>query len=124
MATGYLKIKVDTGNQALPVTGTTVTVFSTTGETLYSLFLPPETEGLSENLAIETPEFDQSFIPDSDRSPYSTVNVRVATNGFYTNYYNGVQIFPDTVAIQEATMVPLPEEVTRDASLEFDIFSI
>ncbi len=121
MATGYLKIKVDTGNQALPVTGATVTVSSPTGETLYSLFLPPETEGLSENLAIETPEVEESLSPDTDRSPYATVNVQVATNGFYTNFYNGVQVFPDTVAIQEAALVPLPEETSRDAGLEFDI---
>ncbi len=108
MANGILRLRLITGS-ALPVNNATVRIKTAAGPLLYEERIPIGRDGVSEGFVLETPELSTSFQSGQSAFPYALYNIEVVSADFQTSYINGVQVFPDTEAILEVDMQPLPE---------------
>lgn len=73
--------------------------------------LKTDKSGKTEILPLPAPPKEYSFDTDCDKIPYSTYSIQVDYNGFYTNVYKNVQVFPDVLTVQAANMMPLPKNI-------------
>lgn len=87
-STGKLIVFSFEGNKAIPVTRATVTI-----------------TGNNQNITLQTNESGQTeAITLPAKEPYSAYSVSVSANGYNTVKINGVQVVPNTTAIQEVQM--------------------
>lgn len=115
---GYMIVRVTTARGAIPVEGAIVTVYN----------YDPEFEGgrgdiiavsssgksgLTEKFSLPAPSRERSMSPDGGK-PFETYNLSVFAQGYYTQNYTGVPIFEGIVAIQNAYLIPLPENGQSD----------
>lgn len=105
---GYIKVKVMTGNGAYPVENATVAIKKSGDEKSFKV-LVSDSDGDTEKVAVIAPREILSEQPFGER-PYNTFDIYVSKDRYYTNVYKGVQVFADTVSLQNVYMLPLPEE--------------
>lgn len=112
---GYVIVRVTTASGAIPLEGALVTVteFNTGsgGDILYAL--KTNSSGLTPKVSLPAPPRSASLSPGNGRS-YSTYNIQVASEGYNMQQYINVPIFDGITAVQNADMVPLPENGETD----------
>jgi hypothetical protein len=67
-----------------------------------------DSSGLTTPIRLEVPEKSQSQSPGTGK-PYVTVNLYARAEGFEQVLVRGVQVFADTVTMQDLQFVPLSE---------------
>ena len=78
--------------------------------------------GLTERFALPAPPRELSMTPGNGRS-YATYNLSVTKEGYYQQYYANVPVFEGITAVQNADMIPLPENgQTDNSTLKDNIF--
>lgn len=102
-STGQLLVNVRTALGALPVEGALVTVTGS-GEPIRSY---TDISGASERIELPTPDLALSLTPGSATQPYSSYDVRVDADGFYTVRTVSVPVFPGIVSVQNINMIPI-----------------
>ena len=105
--TGFLKVQTLTSRAELPVAGATVTVSTFRpggGRELLSVQLTDES-GMTEAVAIPTPELSNSLGPDRPRG-WTDVQVGASHPNFDGVVSRDVQIFPGVTTLQELFLVP------------------
>lgn len=102
MAQGTLIVELNVGG-AEPVTGGKVVVLNESGEELYTLFT--DESGKTQPVSLEAPSKDFSE-EAGEPQPYTSYNLKISADGFKDVLINGVQIFPDSQAIQNVAMIP------------------
>lgn len=118
---GYLIVRVSTALGAIPLEDATVNVRGTTAQSsgiLYSLIT--DRDGLSARVSLPTPPRAVSQSP-GEALPYSAWNVEVFKEGYVPAKFINVPVYPSTVSVQPAVLVPLGEkssggEVYRESS--------
>lgn len=106
--TGYLKVIVTTGDNALPIAGATVTVTSGAGNSL-TLINKQSTNssGETEQISLAAPPKELSLTPGNTNT-FAKYNVRVDFPGYYTVENIDVPVFDGQVSMQPTQMIPLP----------------
>ena len=111
---GYLKVRVTTTGNTLPLEGAVVTVseYSSDGSgendrVLYSL--RTDRSGLTETVPLPAPAMTDSLRPGAAQ-PYSLYNITVTYDGYYPFVGVGVPIFSGIVALQPVNLLPLSED--------------
>ena len=124
LGTGYLAVQVTTGNSAIPLQGATVTVSQKQeGDTVLLYELKTGRDGKAPQVALPAPSRS-----DSQRAatapPYAAYHIAVTLPGYLAAEYNEVPIFDGIIAMQQADLVPLPENRYPDgfAREEPDLF--
>ena len=118
---GRLIIHVTTARGAIPLEGAKVNIRNNLpdsapakGDVIASVVSDPD--GNTAPFLLSTPSRSQSQQPtDKGIKPYSTYNVEVVLEGFYTQYYYNIPIFDQITAIQPVDMIPLPENEMTDS---------
>ncbi len=102
-----------------PLVDATVSISSSADPGRVIEEIQTDSVGRTPEVELPAPSIDYSLEP-SPEQPYSQYNIRVSSPGHETLAIDGVQILPDTTAIQNASLIPL-EEAVGDGE---DLFTI
>lgn len=124
---GYMIVRVTTARGAIPLEGATVAVHNYDPE--FELgrgdvisVRQTNSSGLTEKFVLPAPPRSLSQSPGNGKS-YQTYNISVTLPGFYQKNYVNVPVFEGITAIQNADMIPLPDNGQTDRfTVEDNIF--
>ena len=112
--TGFLVVQVTTGNTAIPLAGAQVTVSNIRADGSDVLYeLKTGNDGKTPVLSRPAPARGESQRP-SLVPPFSTYNISVVLEGYLQAIYNEVPIFDGIIAMQQADLIPVPENQYPD----------
>ena len=104
---GFLVVQVTTANTAIPLANAAVTLReSEGGRVLYEL--RSGSDGRTERVGLPAPPRAESMRPSAER-PYAIYNVEVKLDNYENAFYQNVPVFDGITAIQQANLVPVPE---------------
>ena len=115
---GYMIVRVTTARGAIPLKGATVTISNNDPEfekgrgDIIAVFTT-NSSGLTERFALPAPPRELSMSPGNGKS-YESYNLGVAKEGYYKQFYSGVPVFEGITAVQNADMIPLPDNGQTD----------
>ena len=118
MAQGILFVTVRSADSAFPVPISKVRIFSPEGVFLGEDTVREENGSVSRDFLLEAPEKILSLSP-REELPYSTVNVEISADGFYSFLIRGVQIFAEERSELPVEMFPRGQKA--DERIEYDI---
>lgn len=101
MAKGQLSFELYDSTVALPIANGRIVVRDTLGNEVYSGFT--DESGQSEIIELDTVSVDFSLSPDEPQ-PYTLYNAEITADGYKNVLINGIQVFPDSTAIQRVYM--------------------
>lgn len=107
---GYLLAHVFTSDASIPIEDATVTVTQNSPNglaELLAIWLTDES-GKTKPIVIPTPDLAASQTPSQER-PFSQVNATVEHPLYERIVVEDVQVFPDTVSVQNFKLIPLDE---------------
>ena len=105
--TGFLVVQVTTANTAIPLANAAVTLReSEGGRVLYEL--RSGIDGRTERVGLPTPPRAESMRPSAQR-PYAMYNIEVKLENYENAFYQNVPVFDGITAIQQANLIPVPE---------------
>ena len=115
---GYMIVRVTTARGAIPREGAIVTVHNydpefESGRGDIIATYKTGASGLTERFALPAPPRELSMSPGNGKS-YLTYNLSVTKPGYYQQYYTNAPIFEGITAIQNADMIPLPDNGQTD----------
>ncbi len=111
--TGFLVVQVTTANTAIPLAGAAVTVRNEEGRVLYEL--RTGRDGRTERVSLPTPPRAASMAPSEVR-PYAVYGIAVVQSGYENASFENVPVFDGITAVQQANLVPIPENGYPDGS--------
>ena len=106
-ATGYIQVKAYTSRARIPLEDVSVTI-TDPSKNLLGFRLTDES-GITKSLSVSVPDFAESQQPEEGVSPFTTVNLYAKKNGYEQIEIHDLQVFADTVTLQELAMIPLSE---------------
>ena len=113
--TGYLVVQVTTAASAIPLEGAFVTVSRVSQDSADVIFeLRTGRDGKTPRVPLPAPARAESQHPGAF-PPYATYSVEVSLNGYETVVYQPLPIFDGVTAIQQADLIPVPENEHTDA---------
>lgn len=121
---GYLIVKVSTASDAIPIENASVIIQGkdeSNSNVLLSLL--SDKDGLTPKIALPSPPSELSEAPSPSSKPYFVYNIDVFKEGYYPQHYNGVPIFQNVTAIQNAHVIPISElDAVSPYTTEGEIF--
>ena len=116
---GTLMLRVYTSRAQLPVPGVTVAVTRKAAGGRHDLLAVRITDenGRIAPVEVDTPDQAASASPGTP-SPFSVCDVWVEAQGYELLFLENVQLFPGTETLQEAELIPLPEQAPLSARVE------
>ena len=107
--TGYLVVQVTTAQNAIPLEGAQVTVReSGEGSSGVLYELRSGRDGRTDRVSLQAPSRASSQRPSATR-PYAMYNIEVRLPNYENASYQNVPIFDGITAIQQANLIPVPE---------------
>lgn len=106
-STGYIRIHAYQSKALIPLKDVAVAVTATDGTAL-ALMLT-DRNGLVGPIEIPVPDLTAGQTPDSGQIPFTAVNIYARLKGFEQIENEDVQVFPDTITIQNLELIPLSE---------------
>lgn len=91
----------------IPLKDVSVTVTATDG-TAIAMTLT-DRSGKITPIPLSVPDFSASQAPDTGEIPFATVNLTARLRGYEQITVDDLQVFADTVTIQQLEMIPLSE---------------
>ena len=115
---GGLKLQCFVGDTYIPIEGIKATLVSSPGSGGESkeVDLTTNSSGESQVIELSAPPLEYSQQPTGN-TPYSLYNLRVERQGFQSLVINGIQIFPDEIAIQKCNLVASSRKVGNRAEV-------
>ncbi len=106
--TGYLVVQVTTASSAIPLEGALVTVSSAANgqDVLYEL--RTGRDGKTPRVSLPAPPRGDSQRP-SDLPAFAPYHIAVFLAGYGRAEYNEVPIYDGVIAIQQANLIPVPD---------------
>lgn len=98
--TGFISVLVLQADGVAPVSGATVRITPTGADGEIIEELTTDSSGLSESVPLAAPPLDFSLTPETEVQPYSEYDLTVFADGFEPVRVLGVQILPETRAVQ------------------------
>ena len=107
-ATGYIQVNAYTSNARIPLQDVAVAILDPNGTTI-ALRLTNRSGQLDAPLAISVPDLSDSQSPDPGTIPYRLVNLYARLEDYEEIEANSIQVFPNTMTIQNLELIPLSE---------------
>lgn len=107
-ATGYIQVHAYTSYAQIPLEDVAVTVTDASGSAI-AMRLTNRSGQFDVPLEIETPNRSESLSPNTGTIPFTTVNIYARLDDFEAIEAENVQIFANTVTLQNLEMIPLSE---------------
>ena len=109
-ATGYIQVHAYTSKARIPLEDVAITV-TAADNTALAMRLSNE-NGLIDPIEITVPDLNESQSPNPAERPYSVVNLYARLDSFEQIEIENLQVFADTVTVQNLEMIPLSELTT------------
>ena len=113
---GILRINVRSSEILIPIEGARISIYDESGDA--PILLTTDVSGETSPMTLSAPNAELSQEP-GDTLPYSLYNIRVEADGYEPARINGIQIFADSVAIQNVQLTP--SELATEEETEIDI---
>lgn len=107
-ATGYIQVHAFTSNAKIPLQGAAVTITKTDGSGI-AMRLTNRSGTLDAPVEITVPDRSASQTPNTGIVPFTDVNLYARLEDFETIEIENLQVFPDTLTVQDLPMIPLSE---------------
>lgn len=107
-STGYLQVHAYTSSAQIPLKDTAITVTDKSGSAI-SMGLTNRSGLLDTPIAIPVPDLSAGQSPNTGVIPYSTVDLYAKHRQYEEIFARDVQIFPDTITLQNLELIPLAE---------------
>ncbi len=104
---GYIQVRAYTSYARLPLKDVAVTVTSPDG-TAIAMRLT-DRSGMIAPIEIPVPDKNESQQPEPGEKPFTNVNLYARLMGFERVDAEDLQVFADTVTVQDLEMIPLSE---------------
>ncbi len=105
--TGYIQVHAYAGDAELPLQDVAVTVTATDGTAIAARLT--DRSGRITPIPVPTPPLDNSQSPGSPEAPFTAVTLHARLQGYEQIDAENIQIFADTVTLQNLKMIPLSE---------------
>ncbi len=106
-STGYVQVNAYASDAQLPLQDVAVTVTAPEGTAI--AMRTTDRSGRIVPIAIPVPELSAGQTPDTGQLPFTRVNLFARLEGYVQIENEDVQVFPDTVTVQNLEMIPLSE---------------
>ena len=106
-STGYIRVRAYQSKAQIPLKDVAVAVTATDG-TAIALRLT-DRNGLAAPIEVPVPDLAAGQSPDTGQIPFTAVNIYARLKGYEQIENENVQVFPDTVTIQNLELIPLSE---------------
>ena len=118
-ATGYIQARAYSSFAQIPLKDVAITITAQDG-TAIAMALT-DRSGKIVPIAIPVPDLSASQSPDTGERPYTQVTVHARIRGYEDITAENIQVFADTVTLQDLEMIPLSELPNRwDSYQRFD----
>ena len=107
-AIGYLQIHAYTSKAQIPLKDVALTLTDLSGSA-FAMRLTNRSGQLDDPLAIEVPDLSASQSPNTGVIPFASVNLYARLENFEEIEVEHVQVFADTITVQNLEMIPLSE---------------
>ena len=107
-STGYLQVRAYTSDAEIPLKDVAITVTDSSGSAI-AMRLTNRSGLLDEPITIPVPSITAGQTPDTGIIPFSTVTIRAYIKNYEEITAELVQLFPNTITIQNLEMIPLAE---------------
>ncbi len=119
-ASGSIQVHAYASNAQIPLEDVTITVTATDG-TAIAMRLT-DRSGRILPIEVPTPPLNESQSPGSMQAPFTSVNLHARLRGYEQIQIDHLQVFDNTVTVQDLEMIPLSELPAQwDQSELFDI---
>lgn len=107
---GFIKAQVFKARGALPVSNVDITIYKDIAGQRH-VFHTTQTDesGNTSPMAVPTPELDNSFTPGGKRA-YQIYSIEAKKQGYITEVFENLTVFPGVVSIQPIALNPIVEE--------------
>jgi hypothetical protein len=105
--TGYIQVHAYASDAQLPLKDVAITVTTTDG-TAIAMRLT-DRSGRIVPIEIPTPALQESQTPGSPEAPFTSVTLHARLQGYEQIEMKNLQIFDDTITLQNLEMIPLSE---------------
>lgn len=119
-STGYIQVHTYTSNARIPLPGVAVTITGLDGSAI-AMRLTNRSGTLDSPIAITVPDRSASQSPNTGIIPYTDVNLYARFENFETIEIENLQVFADTLTVQNLAMIPLSE--LPDSFNKIEIFN-
>ena len=116
-ATGYIQVRAYSSYAQLPLKDVAVAVTASDG-TAIAMRLT-DRSGKITPVEIPVPELAESQTPGSEEAPFASVTIHARLRGYEQIQAENVQVFANTVTVQNLEMIPLSELPTAWDQSEF-----
>lgn len=110
-AIGYIQAKAYTSRARIPLEDVSI-VITDEGDRPLAFRLTDES-GLTSPIRLEVPDYAESQQPEPQGKPFAAVNLYAKLDRYEQIEIQGLQVFADTVTLQELAMIPLSELPTN-----------
>ena len=107
-AIGYIQVHAYTSNAQIPLAGVAVAITDVNGSAI-ALRLTNRSGQLDVPVEISVPDLSASQSPGTGVIPYAVVNLYAKVEDYEEIDIENLQIFPNTVTLQNLEMIPLSE---------------
>ena len=109
--TGYIRVRVSSSRQALPVENAGIIVSKQIDSSRHILHRETSDEsGLTPNMPVPAPEGSSSTQPDANGQPrFAFYDILVDRVGYVPVFYHSVPVFSGVVTVQPVQLVPLSD---------------
>ena len=106
---GYLTIRTYTANGALPIANANIEIRSNERGNDISIFTITDNDGVSNKIKLPTPTLSYSLSPNPKERPYSTYDIKISKEGYYTKNVLNAAIFSGVSADLPVNMISYRE---------------
>lgn len=106
-AKGYIQVRAYASFAQIPLEDVAITVTATDGTALAMRLT--DKSGKIVPIEIPTPELSESQSPGSPEAPFTSVILHARLRGYEQITVDDLQVFADTVTLQNLEMIPLSE---------------
>lgn len=107
-STGYIQVFAYTANAQIPLKDVAVTFTDESGEVI-AMRLTNRSGQLDEPISISVPDLAAGQTPNTGTKPYRNINIYAKRTDYEEIESLNVQLFADTLTIQNLEMIPLGE---------------
>lgn len=118
-AKGYIQVRAYESNAVIPLQDVSIAITDASGSAI-ALRMTNRNGKLDEPIAIDVPEVVYSQSPNTGVIPFAVVNLYARLENYEQIEIENLQIFANTVTVQDLEMIPLSEY--PDSYLKSEIF--
>lgn len=107
-STGYIQVHAYTSYAQIPLKDVAISITDMSGAAI-ALRLTNRSGFIDEPVAVEVPDLSASQSPNTGVIPFAVVNLYARLEGFEAIEIENLQVFPNSITLQNLEMIPLSE---------------